>query len=77
MRFSIGEKLNVMHYISIHWHARWIKDIMEILHQFIPYRGDLDIFKPFSLTVTNHLPGDKFTVGLQQRQPSSFHKISS
>ena len=31
VRFSIGKKLNVMHSISIHWHARWIKDTMEFL----------------------------------------------
>ena len=76
VRISIGEKLNVMHSISIHWHARWIKHIMEPLHQFILSRGDLDISKPLSFTMTNHLPGDKFTVGLQQYQPSFFHKIS-
>ena len=66
VKFSIGEKLYVMHHISIHWHARWIKDIMELLYQFVLSRGDLNASKPLSLTVTNHLPGDKFTVGLQQ-----------
>ena len=32
VRFSIREKLNAMHSISIHWHARWMEDIMELLH---------------------------------------------
>ena len=64
VRLSIGEKFNVMHSISIHRHAWWIKDIMEFLNYFILSKRDLDISMPFCLTVTNHLPGDKFTVRL-------------
>ena len=75
VRLSIGEKLNVMHSTFIHRHAWWIKDIMEFLNQFVPSRRDLDASRSSCLTVTNHLPGDKFTVRLQQHQPSFFHKI--
>ena len=45
VRLSIGEKLNVMHSISIHRHARWIKDIIEFLDQIIPFRRYLDVFR--------------------------------
>ena len=75
VRLSIWEKLNVMHSISIHRHAWWIKDIMELLNQFVPYRRDLGISRSSCLAVTNHLPGDKITVGLQQNQPNLFHNI--
>ena len=30
VRLSIGKKLNLVHCISIHRHAWWIKDIMEL-----------------------------------------------
>ena len=50
---------------------------MEFLNQFFPSKRDLDVSRSSCHTVTNHLPCDKFTVGLQQYQPSFFHKVSS
>ena len=62
VRFSIGKKLNMVHSISIHRHAWWIKDIMEFLNYFFSFRRNLDDSMFSCLTVTNHLPGDKFSV---------------
>ena len=62
VRLSMGDKFNMVHNISIHRHAWWIKDIIEFSNQIAPYRRDLDISISACLTVTNYLPGDKFTV---------------
>ena len=66
MRFSIGQKLNLMHGISLHRHAWWIKDIMKFCNQFVPPIRGLDVSIPSLLMVASRLPGDRFTVRLQQ-----------
>ena len=64
VRLSIGEQFNMVYSISIYRHVWWIKDIMEFSDQFVPSRRDLDFSMSFCLTVTNHLPCDRFTVRL-------------
>ena len=46
-----------------------------ILQLIYPIWRGLDVSMPFLLTVASHLPGDKFTVRLQQHKPSFFHNI--
>ena len=66
LRFSIGKKLNLMHSISLHRYAWWIKDIIEFCNQFIPPGRGLVASIPSLLMVASHRPGDRFTVRLQQ-----------
>ena len=66
VRFSIGKKLDLMHSISFHRHAWWIKDFMEFCNQIVSYGRGLEVSNPSPLTVTSRPPGDKFSVRLQQ-----------